>query len=230
MSIGPDDPTEHRQVIALVDAASLTGPWKDASSNEGQLELDPATPAPGLALGSRGSLFLGSGVGHGGESDTIRIGTSQARTFVAGLASTQVEGFRVCIGEDGQVGICPISSSVHLKEDVAPVADPARLLALTPVTFRYRPGVVAGERRVRYGLLAEEVAGVYPELARLNAEGAPVGVRDDALPVLLLAALRQQAGEIAALRRAYEEVRDRLERELAGLAAARGSADARERP
>jgi hypothetical protein len=175
-----------------------------------------------IALGNGAGLFLGSGfnniyIGNNGpaspgatENQTIRIGDFQSATFIAGIVNTQVTGVQVCVTTDGQLGDCGfVASTVHLKDDVAPIGTASRrLLDLTPVTFRFRPGVVTGPPVLQHGLLAEEVAGLYPELARLDAEGTPVGVRYEALPVLLLSELQRQAREL-----------DRLTAELAELGA-----------
>jgi hypothetical protein len=40
-----------------------------------------------------------------------------------------------------------------------------RLLKLRPVKFRYRKADAAGAKPIQYGLIAEEVAEVYPELS-----------------------------------------------------------------
>ena len=110
---------------------------------------------------------------------------------------------------------------------MAPIGQSGRrLLDLTPVSFRFRPGARGRSLPTQYGLLAEEVAALYPELAQLDAEGTPVGVRYDALPVLLLSEvrrqageLRRQAGELEALRRAQAGDLERLAAEVTRLQA-----------
>jgi hypothetical protein len=185
--------------------------------------LSSAIGSQNVALGAFAGTNLGAG--HGNvyiaslgpavlgetESDTIRIGSGQVATYVAGIAATSTGGDLVCVETDGRLGVCT-PSSVHLKTEVRPMGDASeRLLGLTPVTFRYREGAVAGASRLYHGLLAEEVAGLYPELARLDAEGTPVGVRYQDLPVLLLAELQRQAREVARLTAELAHLRSLLD-------------------
>jgi Chaperone of endosialidase len=48
---------------------------------------------------------------------------------------------------------------------------------LRPVTFRYKAEHANAPRQLEYGLIAEEVAEIYPELVTTNAQGEPTGVR-----------------------------------------------------
>ena len=47
-----------------------------------------------------------------------------------------------------------------------------RLMKLRPVTFRYTQAYRDGAKPIQYGLIAEEVADVFPELAVRDADGA----------------------------------------------------------
>jgi hypothetical protein len=88
-----------------------------------------------------------------------------------------------------------VSSSIRYKEDIQPIAGASeRLLKLRPVKFRYKKADASGDKPIQYGLIAEEVAKVYPELAvRDAATGRIDGVRYDELaPMLLNEAQRQQ--------------------------------------
>src|SRR5207244_8211271 len=101
------------------------------------------------------------------ESNTIRIGTqnTQTSTFIAGISGTGVSGAAVFVNANGQLGVAP--SSRRFKEDIRNMGDASsRLMQLRPVTFLYRPEFVAGPRTLQYGLIAEEVASVYPELVQ----------------------------------------------------------------
>jgi hypothetical protein len=62
----------------------------------------------------------------------------------------------------------------------------ARLLRLRPVTFRYKKPFNDGNKPIQYGLVAEEVAQVFPELAVFNAQGQPETVKYQLLAPLLL--------------------------------------------
>jgi Chaperone of endosialidase len=74
------------------------------------------------------------------------------------------------------------------------------LLKLRPVTFRYKLEHDDGPGLLQYGLIAEEVAEIYPELVVLDKEGQPSGVRYHVLPAMLLNELQRQQREIDELR------------------------------
>jgi hypothetical protein len=156
-----------------------------------------------------------------GESDTIRIGDAeQTRAFIAGIRGKTTgvaDAIAVLIDSNGQLGT--VSSSARYKENIADLGFVSeRLLALRPVQFRYRAEVQAGERPVQYGLIAEEVAEVFPELVAFDAEGRPQTVMYHLLSTLLLNELQRErarraerddrlGGEIAALRAEIETLR-----------------------
>jgi hypothetical protein len=152
-----------------------------------------------LTTGSN-NIDIGS-LGVKAESGVIRIGTitgttsTQSAAYIAGIygIKTATAGTAVFIDSSGQLGT--VSSSIRYKEDVQPMAGASeRLLQLRPVKFRYKKADASGEKPIQYGLIAEEVAKVYPELAvRDAATGRIDGVRYDELaPMLLNEAQRQQ--------------------------------------
>jgi hypothetical protein len=71
-----------------------------------------------------------------------------------------------------------------------------RLLQLHPVTFRYKHPNVLGEKPIQYGLIAEEVAEVFPELVVLNKDGQPESVAYHLLPSLLLNELQKEHKQV----------------------------------
>jgi len=75
-----------------------------------------------------------------------------------------------------------------------------RLLKLRPVTFRYKQPNVRGERPVQYGLIAEEVQTVFPELVVLNKDGQPETVAYQTLPALLLNEYQKEHKQLEAER------------------------------
>jgi hypothetical protein len=133
------------------------------------------------------------------ESATIRIGQqgTQTRAFVAGIYGTTVAagaGIPVMVDSAGQLGT--ISSSARVKHDIRDIGDGATAaLALRPVSFRYN----AAPDTVHFGLIAEEVAAVLPELAVRGADGVPETVAYHELPALLLALLQRQEARIREL-------------------------------
>jgi hypothetical protein len=118
------------------------------------------------------------------ESDTIRIGTGAVhkRVVIAGIVNSAVVGWPVYVNANGRLGIQP--SSIRFKEDVRDMgASSDRIMKLRPVTFRYKSDP-SGARQ--YGLVAEEVESVYPELVMHDEKGRIMGVRYDLLPAILL--------------------------------------------
>jgi len=107
-----------------------------------------------------------------------------------------------------------------VKEDIREMEDAsAGLLNLRPVVFRYRQAMADGSKPLQYGLIAEEVAEVMPELVVYDAEGQPQTVQYHVLPALLLNELQRQQAEVQDLRAQLEQQRA----ELAELKAALGA-------
>jgi hypothetical protein len=103
------------------------------------------------------------------------------------------------IDSAGQLGT--LNSSRRFKEDIADMdAASGGLMRLRPVTFRYTPGTDGSVRPLQYGLIAEEVAEVYPGLVARPADGRIETVMYQYLPAMLLNEYQKQQREIAALR------------------------------
>jgi hypothetical protein len=151
--------------------------------------------------------------GVAGESGVIRIGTitgttsTQSSAYVAGIygVKTATAGTAVFIDSSGQLGT--VSSSIRYKEDVQPIAGASeRLLRLRPVKFRYKKADTSGEKPIQYGLIAEEVAEVYPELVVRDATTGRIdGVRYDELAPMLLNEMQKRDAAEAQKDTAQEE-------------------------
>jgi hypothetical protein len=81
---------------------------------------------------------------------------------------------------------------------------------LRPVTFYYKQAQEGGPRQLQYGLIAEEVEAVYPELVEYSETGEPLTVRYHLLPAMLLNELQKQYAQIAELQ--AERERQEIER------------------
>src|SRR6266446_1064009 len=141
-----------------------------------------------LATGSNNIDIGNSAVGLGGESNTIRIGTvgTQAKAFIAGIYNVNEGGtiLPVYINSAGQLGT--MSSSCLLKKDTQPMDNASQaLLALKPVTFRYKKNIDP-KGAPQFGLVAEEVEKVNPDLVVCDAEGKVFTVRYEAVNAMLL--------------------------------------------
>src|SRR6185369_12394081 len=94
------------------------------------------------------------------------------------------DGVGVIVGTNGKLGT--IVSSARYKEDVQPMSKSSEaLLSLNPVTFRYKkeldPHAIP-----QFGLVAEDVAKVDPDLVARDTEGKPYSVRYEAVNAMLL--------------------------------------------
>lgn len=181
------------------------------------------------ALGDGAGSSLTNGtfnidIGNSGvaaEAATIRIGESaaQTRAFIAGIRGKTTganDAIPVVIDSTGQLGT--VSSSARYKEDINDMGDAsARLRALRPVTFRYRQPYANGEKPVQYGLIAEEVAAVFPELAVFNAAGQPETVKYQDLTPMLLNEVQKLETENTTLKQESADLRTRLEKIEAAL-------------
>jgi hypothetical protein len=130
------------------------------------------------------------------ESEVIRIGTAgtQTKTFVAGIENSKVTGAAVYVTSSGQLGV--LASSERYKTAIAPMgANTQKLQQLRPVTFHLKTDP---EGAVQYGLIAEEVDKVYPELVIRDDQGKIQGVRYDELAPMLLNEMQKQQQKLAA--------------------------------
>jgi uncharacterized coiled-coil protein SlyX len=136
------------------------------------------------------------------DSGVIRIGSpaSQTATFIAGIRGTRTgndNAVPVVIDSNGQLGT--VSSSRRFKEDIQDMgAASSGLMRLRPVTFRYRQPFSDGSKPLQYGLIAEEVAQVYPNLVARSADGQIETVKYQVLNCMLLNELQKQNATIAA--------------------------------
>ncbi|MCH7664860.1 MAG: tail fiber domain-containing protein [Acidobacteria bacterium] len=128
------------------------------------------------------------------DNAVMRIGLSQAKTYIAGIHGIGIDGNTdspVLIDSSGQLGTS--TSSRRFKEDIRDMKRASRgLLKLRPVTFKYKKSKGSGTKPLRFGLIAEEVADVFPELVVYDDEGEPSTVRYHYLPSLLLNELQKQ--------------------------------------
>jgi len=175
-----------------------------------------------IAVGANAGYYVRGGqynieignVGSANDAGTIRIGTSnqQTATYVAGITSAHVAGSAVYITQTGQLGV--LASSERYKVNVASMGSSSEnLKKLRPVTFRLKRDRQAG---VQYGLIAEEVARVYPELVIRNEAGQAEGVRYEELTPMLLNEIQQLQEQVRAMQRSQAELRD-VQQQLADL-------------
>lgn len=173
------------------------------------------------AIGSRAGLALTTGsnnicmgaevLGVAGESNTIRIGNGTTRAFIDGIFGKVISGgTTVYVNSAGQLGT--VLSSRRYKWDIEDMGDASsRILRLRPVTFRYNQQQADGSQPIEFGLIAEEVAEVYPDLVVHGANGQVETVQYWKLDAMLLNELQKQHAEIEAQREELAILRTRLE-------------------
>lgn len=174
--------------------------------------------------GNESSNVLLANYGVAGDSNVMRLGMdgAQTTTFIAGISGVaSASGVPVYINSSGQLGTA--TSSLRFKEDVASMGSASdELLALRPVTFRYKAPYDDGQRVLQYGLIAEEVAAVDPNLVQFGDDGRPLSVRYHFVNAMLLGEVQKQhatqTGQAALIARQAAELASQ-KAEIAALAA-----------
>ena len=87
------------------------------------------------------------------------------------------------VGSSGQLGM--LTSSARYKEAIAPMEGSEAILSLQPVTFHYKKELDP-EGIPQFGLVAEQVEKVNPELVARDEAGKPYTVRYEAINAMLL--------------------------------------------
>ena len=157
--------------------------------------LNLSTGSNNIALGFNAGTALLNGnnnieIGNAGtasDSNTIRIGTTgtQTNAYVVGISGVTVaQGVGVIVDSSGHLGT--VVSSERFKDTIKPMDKASEaILALKPVTFRYKheldPAGIA-----QFGLVAEQVEKVNPDLVARDAEGKAYTVRYEAVNAMLL--------------------------------------------
>jgi hypothetical protein len=166
----------------------------DSNTAAGKYACYKSTGTDNIGLGYRAGYNLTTGhgnidIGNEGEEDdalTIRIGTKGTHTtaHVAGIYNSELAGTEVVVDSFGQLGT--ITSSARFKENIQPMGKASDVLfALRPVRFRYKRAIDP-KRVLQFGLVAEDVAQVAPELVVRDGAGHPYAVRYEAVNAMLL--------------------------------------------
>ncbi len=124
-----------------------------------------------------GNVYIGAGVaGAAGESNACYIRSIFGQTSVSGMP--------VLVNSNNKLGTT--TSSRRFKKDIKPMDKSSEaLLALKPVTFRYKKEIDPTGKS-QFGLVAEEVEKVNPDLLVHDKEGKPYSVRYDQVNAMLL--------------------------------------------
>jgi hypothetical protein len=170
------------------------------------------TGSNNIGLGTNAGSNLTTGdnnidIGNTGvaaEPNTIRIGTSQTATFIAGISgATASGGAAVFVNANGQLGTA--TSSRRFKQEIKPMDKVSEaILALRPVTFRYKQEIDP-KGIPQFGLVAEEVEKVNPDLVVRDSEGKVYTVRYEAANAMLLNEFLKEHREVEELNATVSE-------------------------
>ncbi|MGB8467667.1 MAG: tail fiber domain-containing protein [Candidatus Babeliales bacterium] len=148
-----------------------------------------------LSGAEQNNIYIGSS-GSSGDNGVININPAALSATIGGIANTTISGSPVLVSSGGNLGIA--SSSRNYKKNIQDI-DPqtTKLLELRPVTFNYKKENMADE--LHFGLIAEEVEELIPDLVIRDKNGDVQTVKYHELPALLLAHIKQLAAKNAAL-------------------------------
>ncbi len=176
-----------RNVAIGVNSLSNNGPGSYNIALGFEAGFNVTTGSNNIEIGTPGTAS---------DTNSIQIGMqgTQVLTTIAGIYGTPVTGSAVYVTSTGQLGV--LGSSERFKTDIAPMPELSdKLQQLRPVTFHYK-GDPKGVQQ--YGLIAEEVDKVYPELVIRDDKGKIQGVRYEELAPMLLDELQKQQQKLAA--------------------------------
>jgi len=191
--------------------------------------LGTNTGSSNIAIGDSAGINLTTGnnnidigaKGSAGESNTIRIGKkgTQTTTRIAGISGATVAGgVGVIIDTNGKMGT--VTSSKRYKEAIKSMDRASEaIFSLQPVTFRYKKELDP-QAIPQFGLVAEDVAKVDPDLVARDEEGKPYTVRYEAVNAMLLNEFLKEhrtVEELKATMAKQEEVISKQEKQLEGL-------------
>jgi Chaperone of endosialidase len=164
-------------------------------------------------------IYIGN-AGVNGESNTIRIGDASFQdggTIITGISGlSSIGGAPVYVNGGGRLGTST-SSSRRFKQAIRDIAEGSDgLMRLRPVAFKYKPEIDP-TGLTQYGLIAEEVAEVFPDLVTSDRDGQPEGVRYHLITPLLLNEVQKQRRTAEAQEKRIEQQQETIDHEKAEI-------------
>jgi hypothetical protein len=186
--------TAFRNTVVGCDGLKFNTTGSENAALGSSVLLNNTTGTGNVAIGFRAGSNITVGNnnidignrGEAGDTGTIRIGTQRihTNTFIAGISGVVADGVAVMVGSDGHLGT--IVSSERYKDAIRPIDKASEvILALKPVTFRYKHELDP-KGIPQFGLLAEQVEKVNPDLVARDDQGKPYTVRYEAVNAMLL--------------------------------------------
>jgi predicted ribosome quality control (RQC) complex YloA/Tae2 family protein len=158
--------------------------------------------------------------GVAGESNTVRIGNPDiTTTIVRGISGQTIpSGAAVLVAANGQLGTA--TSSRRFKDEIKPMNEASEaLFSLKPVTFRYKKEIDPTHAQ-QFGLVAEDVEKISPDLIVRDENGNVSTVRYDQVNAMLLneflkahAKMERQEAAIACQQKQIQALEARLDQQ-----------------
>jgi hypothetical protein len=201
----------------------------DLSSNIGlglNALLNNTTGGNNIALGALAGDNLTTGsnnidvgaLGSDGESNIISVGKArvQTGTYIIGIrGATVAGGASVMVDSVGHLGT--ITSSARYEEAIQPIEKLSEaILALRPVTFRYKHGLDP-QGIPQFGLVAEQVEKVNPDLVARDDQGKPYTVRYEAVNAMLLNEFLEEHRKVETLETTVTQLQSALKKQAAQI-------------
>jgi Chaperone of endosialidase len=209
--------------------ALLSNSTGQANTANGEFALfNNSTGSGNIAIGVNAGINLTTSdnnidIGNEGDasdSDTIRIGNaSHGRIFIPAIKNI-VLGAGVPVTIDSTTGLLGIAtSSLRFKQNIKPMDKSSEaILALKPVTFRYNQKIDP-KAIPQFGLVAEDVEKVSPDLVVRDKEGKPYSVRYEAVNAMLLNEFLKEHRKVEQLTKDFESKLAEQQRQIEALTA-----------
>jgi len=156
------------------------------------------------------NVYIGANIlGTDGESNTCYIASIFGQTSASGIP--------VLINSDNKLGTT--TSSKRFKEDIKPMGKTSEtLFALNPVTFRYKKEIDSAGTS-QFGLVAEEVEKMNPDLVVRDKEGKPYSVRYDQVNAMLLNEFLKEHRKVEELTKQFQAANAQHQKQIDALTA-----------
>jgi hypothetical protein len=217
------------QNVAIGNTALQNNITGDRNTALGYAALRPNTGNDNTAVGFSAGIFHNTGnnniyigdEGANAESNVIAIGnlapsgTAYTAFFTGGISGVAVSGAAVVVAADGQLGVA--ASSARFKEQIKPMDKASEtILALKPVAFRYKKGI--DSRGIpQFGLVAEDVEKLNPDLVSRDEEGKAFAVRYEAVNAMLLNEFLKEHRKVEQLEKQIKALTEGLQKVSAQL-------------
>jgi uncharacterized coiled-coil protein SlyX len=189
----------------------------------GRFALTNATGGFNTALGYFAGSSITTGAGNVVIGNSVAAANETNRTWIKNI-NTTVQSFSAGVNNyvtvrmtDGRLGYTAVVSSRRYKEDIEPMDKASEaLLALKPVTFRLK-GELDPSHRPQWGLIAEDVEKVNPDLVDRNNKGEVESVRYDMVNAMLLNEFLKEHRKVEAQAASIAELKSTVAQQQKGM-------------